>query len=127
QVRRPRGRLLSAGRARALGRKGSRMSAAGQPGSGGLPTQAASDRAKPIALETLLDPAALPEGIAYGLRQCRHGPMLFNKRDLYVGRSLATYGEFSEAEIGLFRQILRPGGVVIEAGANIGAHTVPLA
>src|SRR5690606_28828206 len=67
------------------------------------------------------------EGIAYGLRQCRHGPMLFNKRDLYVGRSLATYGEFSEAEIGLFRQILRPGGVVVEAGANIGAHTVPLA
>lgn len=63
----------------------------------------------------------------YALRQCRHGPMLFNRRDMYIGRSLDAYGEYSEAEVIVFRQILWPGAVVLEAGANIGALTVPLA
>ena len=53
--------------------------------------------------------------------------MLFLKRDLYVGRSLEAYGEFSEAESAVFVQLLRPGDIVIEAGANIGAHTVHIA
>jgi FkbM family methyltransferase len=37
------------------------------------------------------------------------------------------YGEFSEGEVDLFRQVVQPGQVVIEVGANIGAHTVFLA
>lgn len=61
------------------------------------------------------------------LVRARHGLMLFNRHDMYIGRSLDRYGEFSEGEIELFRQIVRPGGVVVEAGANFGAHTVPLA
>ena len=66
-------------------------------------------------------------GSVYALRQCRHGPMLFNRRDMYIGRSLDAYGEYSEAEIIVMRQLLWPGAVVVEAGANIGALTVPLA
>ena len=66
-------------------------------------------------------------GANYGLRQCRYGPMLFNRRDRYVGRSLEVYGEYSDWEIVVLRQILRPGAIIVEAGANIGAHTVPLA
>lgn len=62
-----------------------------------------------------------------GVRQCRHGLMLYLKEDQYVGRSLALYGEFSEGETELFRQLIRPGFVVVEAGANIGAHTLFLA
>ena len=61
------------------------------------------------------------------LKQCRHGQMLYNVHDMYIGRSLDLYGEFSEGEIELFRQIVRPAGVVVEVGANIGSHTVFLA
>lgn len=53
--------------------------------------------------------------------------MLYNPMDAYVGRSLELYGEFSEGEVELFRQMLQPGHVVVEAGANIGAHTLFLA
>ncbi len=58
---------------------------------------------------------------------CRHGVLAFFAHDLYVGRSLELYGEWSEGEVDLFRQILRPGAHVVEAGANVGAHTVALA
>lgn len=60
----------------------------------------------------------------YRLMRCRHGALLFNRNDMYIGRSLERYGEFSELEVKLFEQVLRPGMTVVEAGANIGAHTV---
>jgi FkbM family methyltransferase len=60
-------------------------------------------------------------------RQCRYGPMTFYPTDQWLGRSLDLYGEWSEGEAGLFRRLLKPGDVVVEAGANIGAHTVVLA
>ena len=56
----------------------------------------------------------------------RHGTLRFNRHDQYVGRSLAQYGEYSEGEVELFRQLVSPGDVVVEAGANIGTLTVPL-
>lgn len=61
------------------------------------------------------------------IRQCRHGLMVFNRNDQYIGRSLDLYGEFSEHEIMIFRHFLSEGSTVIEVGANIGAHTVYLA
>jgi FkbM family methyltransferase len=60
-------------------------------------------------------------------KACRYGTMLFNPNDTYIGRSLDLYGEFSEGEVDLFRQLVQPGQVVVEVGANIGAHTVVLA
>ena len=57
----------------------------------------------------------------------RHGLTLYNKHDKYIGRSLELYGEFSQLEVELFGQVIRPGWHVVEAGANIGVHTVPLA
>ena len=57
----------------------------------------------------------------------RQGLTLYNKHDKYIGRSLEQYGEFSQLEVELFEQVLRPGFVLVEAGANIGVHTVPLA
>jgi len=50
--------------------------------------------------------------------------MLYNVNDLYVGRSLELYGESSPLEIELFDQVLRPGMLVVDAGANIGVHTL---
>ena len=61
------------------------------------------------------------------LTQARHGQFLYNRHDVYIGRSLELYGEWSEGEIDLFRQVLQPGMVVVDAGANIGTHTVALA
>jgi FkbM family methyltransferase len=52
--------------------------------------------------------------------------MVYNRHDVVIGRSLELYGEYSEGETDLFRQVVRPGHVVVEAGANIGAHTLPL-
>jgi FkbM family methyltransferase len=57
----------------------------------------------------------------------RQGLVLYNRHDQYIGRSLDRYGEFSAGEADLFRQAVRPGWTVVEAGANIGAHTLALA
>lgn len=61
------------------------------------------------------------------LKDCRYGRMLYNVNDIYVGRSLDLYGEFSEGEVEVFRKAVRPGDLVLDVGANIGAHTVFLA
>ena len=58
------------------------------------------------------------------LKACKHGPMMFFANDTHIGRSLDLYGELSEPEIELFGQYLRPGMVAVDAGANIGTHTV---
>src|SRR6266513_1753853 len=60
------------------------------------------------------------------LKQCRHGQMYYNPNDVYIGRSLELYGEFSEEEVSLFEKIVSPTDVAVDVGANIGTHTVPL-
>jgi FkbM family methyltransferase len=72
-------------------------------------------------------PAPLVESGHVRLKLCKHGPLAYNWHDTHIGRSLDLYGEYCEAEVDLFRQLVRPGQVVIDAGANIGAHTVCLA
>jgi len=61
------------------------------------------------------------------LKQCRHGAMLYISADEYVGRSLDLYGEFSQSESTVINQVLKPGMVAIDAGANIGCHTLSMA
>lgn len=56
----------------------------------------------------------------------KYGYVVYNKNDIYIGRAVAKYGEFSESEVELFRQLCQPGDVVVEVGANIGTHTVAL-
>ena len=63
----------------------------------------------------------------YRLVEGRHGRFLSNPKDMYIGRSMIEYGEFSELEWQLLEQLVRPGQVVIEAGANMGSFTVPIA
>jgi FkbM family methyltransferase len=56
--------------------------------------------------------------------QTRYGTLIYNKNDVRVGRSLELYGEYCERAIIIFDQILAAGQVVIDVGANIGAHTL---
>jgi FkbM family methyltransferase len=62
-----------------------------------------------------------------GMVRTKDGPMVYFKHDQYIGRSLETYGEYSRLEADLLVRMISPGDVVVEAGANIGAHTIPLA
>jgi FkbM family methyltransferase len=59
--------------------------------------------------------------------EARHGTFTIYDEDELVGMSLATYGEYSEGEVVVFKKCLRPGMVAIDVGANIGAFTVPMA
>jgi len=63
----------------------------------------------------------------YHLIEGRHGRFLVNPKDIYVGRSMIAYGEYSEREWQVLGQLVPAGGVVAEIGANIGAFTVPFA
>lgn len=61
------------------------------------------------------------------LSQTRHGAMLFNKNDLFIGRSLDLYGEWGESELRLLCPRILPGDCVVDAGAYIGTHTLAFA
>ena len=54
----------------------------------------------------------------------KYGKIIYNARDRYIGRSLSVYGEYSHNEAELYRQLLRSGDTVIEAGANMGSLTI---
>jgi FkbM family methyltransferase len=53
--------------------------------------------------------------------------MAFLRADQFIGKALELYGEYSEQEVELFAKLLAAGQTVVEVGANIGAHTIPLA
>jgi FkbM family methyltransferase len=53
--------------------------------------------------------------------------MLYPVTAPYIGRSFDLYGEYSEAEAAVFRQLVTPGMCVLDVGANIGAHTMVFA
>ena len=59
------------------------------------------------------------------LKHCRYGWMLFSGP--YIGKCFDLYGQYSESEVAMMRQFLRPGGTVVDVGANIGDLTLPLA
>jgi FkbM family methyltransferase len=57
----------------------------------------------------------------------KHGYFLYNKNDLFIGRSLERYSEWCEPGLDIFLQCVARGGTVLDVGANIGTHTVALA
>ena len=78
-------------------------------------------------------PAAIP-AIAppYQLAATRHGAMLINPNDIFMGQSFLRYGECCQFEIDLLLRLIAPSGpaasgLVLEAGSNMGVHTIPLA
>jgi len=55
-----------------------------------------------------------------------HGRLLYIPNDLYMGRFLREYGQYSPGEVEMFSKILRPGDIAIEVGAHLGVHTIPM-
>jgi FkbM family methyltransferase len=71
--------------------------------------------------------SVMPVMPSLALIEGRHGYFLIFPHDQYIGRALHVYGEYSELEVNFLRSYLSEGDIVIDAGANIGALTVPLA
>lgn len=61
------------------------------------------------------------------IKKARYGYCAYSIKDTYIGQSIDIYGEYSELEANLFRQILQPGMMAVEIGSNIGTLTVALA
>ncbi len=82
-------------------------------------------------LDIQTDPSAVAAiesaPIPLTFRRCRYGPMVFLPQDLFVGPSFLHYGEYSPAETETLVGNLRPGDVVVDVGAYIGALTIPFA
>jgi FkbM family methyltransferase len=55
-----------------------------------------------------------------------HGPMTWIASDVFIGRSLEAYGQYSAYETVLFQHFVVPGATVLDVGANIGVFTVAL-
>ena len=73
---------------------------------------------------TFFDSRTDDSGSAPKLIDCRYGRMLINPNDIFIGQSLDVYGEFSPGETALYNAVLRPGDIVVDAGANVGAFTL---
>lgn len=69
----------------------------------------------------------MPVAEPYELTETKHGLMLVNRNDYYMGQSLLIYGECSELELRFLLTLAKNPGYVVEVGANMGMHTVPLA
>lgn len=73
------------------------------------------------------DRELFPKSEGWTFRQYRYGNILFRQDQTIQSLSLSRYGEYKEHELGLLRQILRPGDCVLETVANYGEQTIPLA
>jgi FkbM family methyltransferase len=60
------------------------------------------------------------------IKDCRWGRFLLLRGDM-ISTYVDIYGEWSELEVALYRSLLQANSVVVEVGANLGMHTVPLA
>ncbi len=72
-------------------------------------------------------PRALPMAPPYLLVQARHGWMLANPNDFYLGKAIVEYGEYGEIEARFLSQLFVRPGAIVEVGANVGTHTIALA
>lgn len=58
------------------------------------------------------------------IKKCKHGYFAYYVNDLFIGRSLDQYGEWSEPEFAVLDSLISPGNIVIDVGAFIGTHSV---
>jgi FkbM family methyltransferase len=81
----------------------------------------------PADVRTLTEQVFGDEHLSYRIVRGRHGWMLANPNDVYIGQALLEYGEYGEIEARFLHRCLFKPGRVVEVGANMGSHTVGLA
>lgn len=57
----------------------------------------------------------------------KHGDLVYNQYDQWIGRSLEHYGQYCDQEIELFRYFIQASDTIWEIGANTGSQSVALA
>ena len=60
-------------------------------------------------------------------KQTKHGLLNFLSSDMYIGKSLKAYGEYSEIELSIIMSFINENDVVFDIGSNIGAFSIPFA
>jgi FkbM family methyltransferase len=50
--------------------------------------------------------------------------MIYNRKDIYQGKSFENFGEYSEEESLLYKKFIKEGNTVYDIGANIGSFTL---
>ncbi|HTW85987.1 MAG TPA: FkbM family methyltransferase [Candidatus Sulfotelmatobacter sp.] len=78
-------------------------------------------------MDELRGPWTASADVPLAIVRARYGLMAYNPNDMYIGRSIALYGEFGEQELDVMRMALPEGGIAFDVGANIGTHAVALA
>lgn len=58
------------------------------------------------------------------VKKCRYGYFAYNKNDLFIGRSLDLYGEWSQPEMDLLDSFINPSNIICDIGAYIGTHSI---
>ncbi|OFW63027.1 MAG: hypothetical protein A2Z35_03685 [Actinobacteria bacterium RBG_19FT_COMBO_36_27] len=58
------------------------------------------------------------------IKKCKHGIFAYNVNDLYVGKSLEYYGEWTDNELVALESLIHPGNIVVDIGAYIGTHSI---
>jgi tetratricopeptide (TPR) repeat protein len=76
------------------------------------------------AVGALVEPPCAGLAIA---AETRSGFLQFVPDEPRIGRSLEHYGEWLQPRLDVALRFVRPGAVLVEAGAGAGAHTLPLA
>lgn len=60
----------------------------------------------------------------FAFANTRYGPFCYLKNDNTIGKSIAEYGEWAQAEIDFLGRLVKPGMTVFDIGANIGTHSI---
>ncbi|WP_269716348.1 protein arginine N-methyltransferase [Caulobacter sp. NIBR2454] len=68
--------------------------------------------------------AAPARGDINELVASRYGQMVLNRHDLYVTPGVRETGAWSQDELDLLAQLIKPGQTVLDVGANMGSHTL---
>ena len=58
------------------------------------------------------------------IKHTSNGYVLYNQNDMYVGKSIETYGDYQLEETKFFSGFIQKGDMVLDIGANIGTHTL---
>lgn len=89
-----------------------------------VPSPPLPARRREVVMRTLGASTEVAPGIMES--ETLHGRMRYPATDAFIGRYLDAYGEWSEQEVIICQALLQPGDTVIEAGSNLGAHTLAL-